>query len=143
VKRAVWNGTEVAVKIIYRNTYKGDFSMFEKEVIILRYCLARDSSITIGRVRACVCSTTAAQPHPTSERVDDPGRDTNTGRERDHHRIHERRVPLSSHLPPRSLLLLLLSILGRSSLTRPRSQFSPFAGARLLLHARDPAGAAT
>lgn len=37
VKRAVWNGTEVAVKIIYRNTYKGDFSMFEKEVIILSH----------------------------------------------------------------------------------------------------------
>lgn len=37
VKRALWNGTEVAVKIIYRNTYKGDFSMFEKEVIILSH----------------------------------------------------------------------------------------------------------
>lgn len=37
VKRAIWNGTEVAVKVIYRNTYKGDFSMFEKEVIILSH----------------------------------------------------------------------------------------------------------
>jgi len=37
VRRAVWHRTDVAVKIIYRDSFGGNFGLFEKEVLVLSH----------------------------------------------------------------------------------------------------------
>jgi serine/threonine protein kinase len=57
VRRATWQGTDVAVKVIYRKSFRSvsEFELFEKEVAVLRYAHLRSLAPISSLQRTYLC----------------------------------------------------------------------------------------